>query len=81
MGLRLVRVCDPRDEGGVTFLPAADVVRLTGGRERFSAQRRALDRMGIRYTVAANGEPLVRVDALDGKPLSCAEFREGRGYR
>lgn len=52
----------------MTFLPAADVVRLTGGRERFSAQRRALDRMGIRYTVAANGEPLVRVDALDGKP-------------
>lgn len=52
----------------MTFLPPADVVRLTGGRTRYSAQRRALDRMGIRYTVAANGEPLVRADALDAKP-------------
>lgn len=40
----------------MTFLPAADVVRLTGGRERYSAQRRALDRMGIRYVTAANGD-------------------------
>jgi hypothetical protein len=47
------------------FLSAGDLERLTG-RSRFAAQRRALDRLGIRYTVAATGEPLVRVVDLDG---------------
>jgi hypothetical protein len=47
------------------FLTAADVFRLTG-RRRFKAQREALDRLGIRYTTSAKGEPLVRPDALDG---------------
>lgn len=46
------------------FLTAADVERLTG-KVRFSAQRRALDRLGVRYKVADTGEPLVLVDALD----------------
>lgn len=41
------------------FLPRHDVERLTGC-QRFAAQRRALDRLGIRYTLAATGEPLVR---------------------
>ena len=50
------------------FLTPDELERLTGGRKRFSAQRRALDRMGIRYVTAANGEPLVRADALDAKP-------------
>ncbi len=47
------------------FLSAADLFRLTK-RVKPSAQRRALDRLGIRYTLAADGEPLVRVDWLDG---------------
>lgn len=45
------------------FLPRADLIRLTG-RKRFSAQRRALDALGIRYTLAATGEPLVREDQI-----------------
>ena len=51
----------------MTFLPRADVERLTG-KVRFSAMRRVLDGMGIAYRVAATGEPLVRVDALDARP-------------
>lgn len=47
------------------FLTPAEVQRLTG-RKRFAAQRRALDRLRITYTVAATGEPLVRPAALDG---------------
>ena len=49
------------------WLATADVRRLTG-RHRFSAMRRELDRRGIRYDLGADGEPLVRADALDGKP-------------
>lgn len=49
------------------FLPRSEVERLTK-RVKFSAQRRALARMGIRFVPAADGEPLVRADALDGKP-------------
>jgi len=51
----------------VTFLPRADVERLTG-KVRFSAMRRVLDGLGIAYRVAATGEPLVRADALDERP-------------
>jgi Domain of unknown function (DUF4224) len=47
------------------FLSAADLRRLTG-RVRYSAQRRALDQLGIHYTKAATGEPLVRPADLDG---------------
>jgi hypothetical protein len=47
------------------FLSATDLQRLTG-KVRFSAQRRALDRLGVSYTLAATGEPLVRREALDG---------------
>ncbi len=46
------------------FLAREDLTRLTG-KVRFGAQRGALDRLGIRYTVAATGEPLVRVAELD----------------
>jgi hypothetical protein len=58
------------------FLIRADLHRLTG-KQRFSAQRRALDRLGIRYTLAATGEPLVREESLDagGTP------RRNRGIR
>ena len=49
------------------FLTRADVSRLTG-RKRFRAMARALDRIRIRYKLAATGEPLVRQDDLDGKP-------------
>lgn len=55
------------------FLTAADIRRLTG-RVRYSAQRRALDSLGVRYTKAATGEPLVRFDALDSPP---AKARNG----
>lgn len=51
------------------FLTRADVERLTG-KKRFSAQRRALAELGIRYTTAATGEPLVRPEALDKKTRS-----------
>lgn len=46
------------------FLTADDVARLTA-RKKFSAQRRKLDELGIRYTEAANGAPLVRPADLD----------------
>lgn len=49
------------------FLPRPDVIRLTG-KQRYAAQRRALDSLGIRYVTAATGEPLVTVEALDGRP-------------
>lgn len=48
------------------FLTRVDVERLTGKR-RFSAQRRALAAMGVRYTESATGEPLVRMEALDSR--------------
>lgn len=47
------------------FLSADELRRLTGKR-RYTAQRRALDRLGISYVSAATGEPLVRPDAVDG---------------
>lgn len=47
------------------FLLPADLFRITGKR-RYKAQCRALDGLGIRYRTAANGEPLVRPEALDG---------------
>lgn len=47
------------------FLTVADLQRITGV-SRYSAQRRALDRLGIRYLRAATGEPLVRPEWLDG---------------
>lgn len=51
------------------FLTAEELYRVTRKR-RYSAQRRALDRLGVRFVPAANGEPLVQSDALDaaGKP-------------
>jgi hypothetical protein len=55
------------------FLSAEDVQRLTG-KVRFAAQRRALDRLRIRYRTAANGEPLVSVATLDESP------RRGRNH-
>jgi hypothetical protein len=56
-----------RPAGADVFLTPPDLQRLTG-RTRYTAQRRALDRLGIRYTVAATGEPMVRAEAIDGKP-------------
>ena len=47
------------------FLARQDRRRLTG-KIRFGAQRLALDRLGVRYTIAATGEPLVRRSSLDG---------------
>jgi hypothetical protein len=51
------------------FLTRDELVRLTG-RKRYSAQRRELDRRGIKYIPAASGEPLVRDRDLDaaGQP-------------
>lgn len=48
-------------------MPAETVRRITK-RKRYAAQRRRLDALGIRYLPAADGEPLVRPEALDGKP-------------
>lgn len=58
------------------FLSAADVQRLTG-KIRFSAQQRALERLGIPFTIAATGEPMVRETALDAKPGQ----KQSRGHR
>lgn len=52
----------------MAYAPFADVSRKCGGLVRFKAMARALDRMGIRYTLSAKGEPLVQQDELDGKP-------------
>jgi hypothetical protein len=49
------------------FLTPGDLERLTG-RRRFSAQRRALNALGVPYLIAATGEPLVRADAIDATP-------------
>lgn len=49
------------------FLSSEDLHRLTG-KTRYTAQRRALDRLGIKYVKAATGEPLVRSDQLDKQP-------------
>jgi hypothetical protein len=57
------------------FLCLEDVRRLAGGKKRFSAMRAALDRQGIPYTVAGNGEPLVRESILDG----CGRRERNRG--
>lgn len=53
--------------GGVSFAPIADVRRKTK-RYKFKAMARALARMGIPFTPAADGEPLVRQEDLDGTP-------------
>lgn len=61
------------DAGGVlavTWLSAAELHRLTG-KKRYTAQCQALAARGIKFTTAANGEPLVRPqDVVDcgGKP-------------
>lgn len=51
----------------MTWLPRAAVERLTG-KVKFKAMARVLDGLGIRYTLAGTGEPLVREDWLDAKP-------------
>lgn len=66
------RAGDWREHGTeAMFLTSDEVFRLTK-RKRYTAQRRALDAAGIRYVKAADGEPLVRRDALtpevDRKP-------------
>lgn len=49
------------------FLSTADLQRLTG-KKRFTAQAKALEGLGIRYQLSGKGEPLVRIDQLDGTP-------------
>lgn len=56
---------DRTGAGVGAFLTADEVYRLTK-RQKFAAQRRALDELGIRYTQAVDGEPLVRPSDLDG---------------
>jgi uncharacterized protein DUF4224 len=56
------------------FLTRDDVIRLTG-KQRFAAQRRVLDALGIRYRQAATGEPLVRESDLDGTPAKARNRR------
>ena len=53
----------------MTFLTVDEVHRLTGKR-RHKAQARTLSALGIRFILAATGEPLVRQADLDehGKP-------------
>lgn len=51
----------------MTYAPIADVRRKTK-RYRFAAMCRALRSMSIPFTLAIDGEPLVRQDDLDGTP-------------
>lgn len=51
----------------MTWLPRDAIERLTG-KVKFKAMRRVLDGLGIRYTLAGTGEPLVRQDWLDATP-------------
>jgi hypothetical protein len=48
------------------FLDQPDIQRLTG-RERPSAQRRALDQMGVAYWVRPDGRPVVARSAVEGR--------------
>jgi len=57
------------------FLDAEDLKRLTGKIYR-SAQKRALARLGIRYTVAADGRPLVLRATVERKIEGRAESPE-----
>ena len=61
------------------FLTADEIHRVTGKR-RFKAQRRALDRLGIRYAVAASGEPIVRPDAVDDQGRPAQSPRSGHRW-
>lgn len=58
------------------LLTAEELKRLTGA-TRYSAQRRELERRKIRFIAARNGEPLVRLSALDaeGKPAHRGDHR------
>lgn len=51
----------------MSYAPIADVRRKTK-KYRFGAMARALAAMGIPFTKAADGEPLVRIEDLDGTP-------------
>lgn len=66
----------PHDQGQM-FLTPDDVARLTC-RTRYAAQRRALDRLKIRYVVAQNGAPLVREADLDGSHRPARNRHEPR---
>ncbi len=57
------------------FLDPVDVRRLTG-KIYASAQRRALAKLGIKYTVDANGHPLVLRASVERKILGRAETPE-----
>jgi hypothetical protein len=63
----------------MTFLARADVQRLTKC-TRYAAQRRALDALGVRYTVVADGEPLVPAATVDGSPAQ-AQHRAPKWHR
>ena len=51
----------------MTYAAIADVRRFTK-RYRFAAMCRALASMGVPFIRAADGEPLVRQEDLDGTP-------------
>jgi hypothetical protein len=60
------------------YVDNAVVRRLTGGKQRFPAQRRALERLHIKYRLADNGEPLVRPEDLDPKHKPVKQRKEPR---
>lgn len=59
------------------FLTADDLVALTG-RVRWSAQRRTLDRMGVRYLLSATGRPVVLVEEIERLGLGAPARRDRR---
>ena len=63
------------------FLSPDQLAALTG-RMRWSAQRRALDAMGIRYLVSPSGRPAVLVEEVERLALGApARGRRERGPR
>lgn len=61
----------------MAYASRTDVSRRCGGLVRFKAMCRALDRLGVSYTLSATGEPLVREEDLDAKPGA----KQSRGHR
>lgn len=57
------------------FLDPADIERLTG-KKYAPAQKRALDKRGIRYTEDAHGRPVVLRASVERKILGRAETPE-----
>lgn len=60
------------------FLTYSEISELTGCRQK-AAQRRWLDRNGIRYFIRADGRPAVTTDAITGTTVNTGGPRRATG--